>query len=100
MVKLVTMAAVSLADAKAHLSELVRRVNGQHDRITVTVHGRPPAGPVAPEDLESLDETIAILSDPDTPKRLAASDAILARGEGQSEAELAQAMAARRRHSA
>ena len=28
---------------KAHLSEFVQRVGTQHERITVTVHGRPAA---------------------------------------------------------
>ena len=55
---------------------------------------------IATEDLEALEESIAILSDPDTMQRLAASDAELARGEGESEAELAQAVAERRRRSA
>ncbi|MGH3848080.1 MAG: type II toxin-antitoxin system Phd/YefM family antitoxin, partial [Pseudonocardiaceae bacterium] len=42
MVILVTMSEVSsLAEAKAHLSELVTRVAHQHERVTVTVHGRP-----------------------------------------------------------
>lgn len=35
---------LSLAEAKAHLSELVSRVDRQHDRVTVTVHGRPSGG--------------------------------------------------------
>ncbi|MBA3339587.1 MAG: type II toxin-antitoxin system Phd/YefM family antitoxin [Geodermatophilaceae bacterium] len=70
----------SLADLKAHLSELVARVSGQHERVTVTVHGRPSAVLVAIADLESLEETIAILSDPDTMRRLRASDAELTRG--------------------
>lgn len=101
MVILVTMSTVmSLADVKAHLSELVGRVNTQHERVTVTVHGRPSAVLIATEDLESLEESIAILSDSETLKRLAASDAELARGEGESEAHLAQAMSERRRHTA
>lgn len=101
MVILVTMSTVlSLAEVKAHLSELVGRVNAHHERISVTVHGKPSAVLIATEDLESLEESIAILSDPDTLQRLAASDAELARGEGESEAELAQAMAERRRRSA
>ncbi|UOT08553.1 type II toxin-antitoxin system Phd/YefM family antitoxin (plasmid) [Rhodococcus opacus] len=91
---------MSLAAVKAHLSELVGRVNTQHERVTVTVHGQPSAVLIATEDLESLEESIAILSDPDTLARLAASDAELARGEGESEAELAQAMSERRRHPA
>ncbi|WP_197535754.1 type II toxin-antitoxin system Phd/YefM family antitoxin [Rhodococcus opacus] len=91
---------MSLAAVKAHLSELVGRVNAQHERVTVTVHGQPSAVLIATEDLESLEETIAILSDPDTLQRLAASDAELARGEGESEAELTKVMSERRRHPA
>ena len=83
---------MSLAQAKAHLSEVVGRVGGQHERITVTVAGRPAGVLIAPEDLESLEETLAILSDPDAMRRLAAADAELADGEFESEAELAAAM--------
>lgn len=98
MVILLTMSTtLSLADVKAHLSELVARVSTQHERVTVTVHGKPSAVLVAPEDLESLEETVAVLSDPETMRRLAASDAELARGEGESEEDLAAAMDRRRR---
>jgi prevent-host-death family protein len=55
-----------LAQVKAHLSELVGRVNSQHDRVTVTVHGRPSAVLLSLDDLEALEETIAILSDTET----------------------------------
>lgn len=100
MVILMTMSTVmSLASVKAHLSELVARVHTQHERVTVTVHGEPSAVLIATDDLESLEETIAILSDPGTIQRLASSDAELARGEGESETHLAQAMAERRRRS-
>lgn len=79
VVVLVTMTtSMSLAEAKAHLPEVVSRVSRQHERITVTVHGRPSAVLVAPEDLESLEETLAILSDPDTMRRLSASEVELA----------------------
>ncbi|CAM2878852.1 type II toxin-antitoxin system Phd/YefM family antitoxin [Skermania piniformis] len=93
-------AILSLAEVKAHLSELVSRVSSQHERVTVTVHGKPSAVLVATDDLETLEETIAILSDPDTVRRLAAADAELARGEGESEAELTRAMDERRRQQA
>jgi prevent-host-death family protein len=86
-----------LADVKAHLSELVSRVYGQHERVTVTVHGRPSAVLVSVEDLESLEETIAILSDGDAVAALLASEAELARGETVSQAELVEAVAKRRR---
>ena len=50
----------------AHLSGLVAPVHAEHERITVTFHGRPTAALGALDDLESLEETIAILSDTDT----------------------------------
>jgi len=91
-----TTTVLSLAEVKAHLSELVRRVGGHHERVTVTVHGRPSAVLVAVDDLEALEETIAILSDPEAMESLAASEAEIARGEVVSEQGLAAAMAARR----
>jgi prevent-host-death family protein len=87
---------LSLAQVKAHLSELVGRVDREHDRVTVTVHGRPSAILLSPDDLEALEETIAILSDNAAVRQLSASDAELARGEGESEQELAEAMRRRR----
>lgn len=84
--------ALSLAEVKAHLSELVGRVSSQHDRVTVTVHGRPSAVLLSPDDLDALEETIALLSETDTLRQLAASDAELARGEGESEQSLTEAM--------
>ena len=86
----------SLADAKAHLSELVSRVSSQHDRVTVTVHGRPTAVLLAVDDLEALEETISILSDAATVRALAAADSELARGHGETEDALREAMRARR----
>jgi len=86
----------SLAETKAHLSELVARVGEQHERITVTVHGRPAAVILAVDDLESLEETIAVLSDSAAMHALSEADAELARGEGEDEDSLVAAMRARR----
>lgn len=88
----------SLAQAKAHLSELVAQVRDQHDRVTVTVHGQPAAILMAVEDLEALEETIAVLSDSAAMAALDAADAELAAGAIEDEHELAAAMAARRAH--
>jgi prevent-host-death family protein len=85
-----------LAEVKAHLSELVGRVDSQHERVTVTVYGRPVAVLVSTDDLEALEETIAVLGDPATLERLAASEAELSRGEVVEAEELAAAMAVRR----
>ncbi|MGE3687502.1 MAG: type II toxin-antitoxin system Phd/YefM family antitoxin [Acidimicrobiia bacterium] len=86
----------SLVEVKAHLSELVARVGSQHERVTVTVHGRPAAVLVAVDDLEALEETIAVLADAAALRALADADAELARGEGEDEAALARAMHSRR----
>lgn len=91
-----TMTTLPLAEVKAHLSELVGRVHDHHERVTVTVHGRASAVLVAVEDLERLEETLRILSDPATMRRLADSDAELARDEAVSADELAEAMRRRR----
>ena len=96
MVILVTMSTLALAEAKARLSELISRVGSQHERVTITVHGRPTAILLAVDDLESLEETLAILSDAAALRTLADSDAELARGEGEDEASLTAAMRARR----
>ncbi|WP_041776406.1 type II toxin-antitoxin system Phd/YefM family antitoxin [Blastococcus saxobsidens] len=90
------MTTFSLADAKTHLSRLVAQVSGQHERVYVTVHGRPSAVLLATEDLESLEETIEILADADAMRRLRASDTEIARGEAETQEDLAAAM--QRRH--
>lgn len=85
-----------LAEVKAHLSELVSRVSTEHDRVTVTVHGRPSAMLLAVEDLEALEETIAILSDTELMKQLTQAEAEIARGEGETREQLAEAIRRRR----
>jgi prevent-host-death family protein len=55
---------LSLAHIKAHLSEVVDRVEHQHDRVVLTRNGRPAAVLVSPEDLEALEDTLDLLSDP------------------------------------
>ena len=52
-----------LAHIKAHLSEVVDRVEHQHDRVILTRNGRPAAVLVSPEDLEALEDTLDLLSD-------------------------------------
>jgi antitoxin YefM len=71
LVILMTMTTLPLGEVKSHLSELVGRVHDHHERVTVTVHGRPSAVLVALEDLEQLEETLAILRYADTMGQLA-----------------------------
>lgn len=52
-----------LADVKNRLSEVIERLEREHGRVIVTKHGRPAAVMLSIEDLESLEETLEILSD-------------------------------------
>ncbi len=56
---------VSLADAKARLSEVVEGIETEHRRVVITKHGRPSVVVLAVEDLEALEDTLEVLSDPD-----------------------------------
>lgn len=47
-----------------NLSEIVDRVEREHERIVLTRNGRPAAVIMSPEDLESLEDTLDLLSDP------------------------------------
>ena len=54
-----------LSEVKARFSEVVDEVVATQERVTVTRNGRPVAVLVSTDDLEAIEETIAILSDPD-----------------------------------
>ena len=53
-----------LAEIKAHLSEIVDRIEHEHERIVLTRHGRPAAVIMSPDDLAALEDTLELLSDP------------------------------------
>ncbi|MEP7036056.1 MAG: type II toxin-antitoxin system Phd/YefM family antitoxin [Actinomycetota bacterium] len=53
-----------LKDFKNHLSEVVDKVEREHERVVITKHGRPAAVVVSVDDLESLEQTLDILSRP------------------------------------
>lgn len=59
-----------LSEVKAHLSELVDQVEQQQDRIVVTRNGRTAAVLISPDDLAGLEETLALLSDPELLARI------------------------------
>ena len=54
-----------LAEIKRRLSEIVDGVEQRHERVVLTRNGRPAAVLVSPDDLEALEETLDILSDPE-----------------------------------
>ena len=51
-----------LADVKNRLSEVVDRLEREHGRVVITKHGRPAAVVLSIEDLESLEETLDVMS--------------------------------------
>ena len=71
---------LSLAAVKDRFSEIVDRVNKQHDRVIVTRNGVPVVVVVSVEELESLEETLEILSDRDTVAALRESGQQIAEG--------------------
>jgi antitoxin YefM len=78
---ILVMETLPLSHVKAHLSEIADRVEGEHDRIVVTRKGRPAAVLVSPDDLESLEETLAVLSDPELMRQVRASEEELEGGD-------------------
>lgn len=56
---------IPLGEVKNRLSEVVERIRREHGRVVVTKHGQPAAVILSVEDLESLEETLEILSDPE-----------------------------------
>lgn len=53
-----------LSDAKNSLSRIVEGVTARDERVMITRNGRPAAVMVSPEEFESWQATIDILSDP------------------------------------
>ncbi|MFZ1488796.1 MAG: type II toxin-antitoxin system prevent-host-death family antitoxin [Ilumatobacteraceae bacterium] len=61
----VAMTTEALRTVKDRFSEYVDRVEREHERVVVTRNGRPTIVPISTEDLASLEETLAVLSDPE-----------------------------------
>lgn len=71
---------LSLADVKNRLSEVVDTLEREHGRVVVTKHGRPAAVMMNVEDLESLEETLAVLSNPGLLEEIRSGTADLSAG--------------------
>ena len=70
-----------LRAVRDHLSEVVDRVEHQHERVTITRNGRDVAVIISPEDLEQLEETLVVLSDPEALADIREADAAYSRGD-------------------
>ncbi len=64
-----------LATVKSRLSEMVDRVEHTQDRIILTRHGRTAAVLISPDELQSLEDTLELLSDSEAVASLAESRA-------------------------
>lgn len=73
---------------KARLSELVDPVQREHDRVVVTRNGVPAAVLVSPEDLQAMEDTLELLSEPAARDEIAAARHEVAAGDTVSADEL------------
>jgi antitoxin YefM len=70
-----------LRSVRDHLSEIVDRVEREHDRVVITRNGREAAVLVSAADLAELEETLSVLSDPEALADIREADAAYTRGE-------------------
>jgi antitoxin YefM len=94
---LVMAETLSLASVKARFSELVDRVERQQDRVVVTRNGKPAAVLISADDLESLEETLAVMSDRSVAAQVRESEKQAAAGESGASLDGLRADLARRR---
>ncbi len=63
------------------MSEVVDRVEHEHERVVITRNGHDAAVIISPEDLAQLEETLSVLSDPEALRDIREADAAYARGD-------------------
>lgn len=75
------MTTESLRSVRDHFSDFLDRVEQHHERVIVTRNGRPAAVLISTEDLEALEETLSLLSDPEAMAQLAEAEAAIDAGD-------------------
>ncbi len=70
-----------LRSVRDHLSEVVDRVERQHERVIITRNGHDAAVVISTEDLAELEETISVLGDPEALRDIREADAAYASGD-------------------
>lgn len=70
-----------LAEIKKRLSEIVDGVELRHDRVLLTRNGRPAAIIISPDELEALEETLEILSDPKAMREIRQAERAVEKGQ-------------------
>jgi prevent-host-death family protein len=91
------MESVPLSEVRSTLSSVVERVEATHERVTITRNGRPAAVLISPDDLDALEETLDVLSDPVTMRQLRDGEAAVGAGDVLDEAGLRRLVAKRSR---
>ena len=76
-----SMSIESLRAVRDHFSEVVDRVEFQHERVVVTRNGHAAAVLISPDDLAELEETLDVLSDAEALADIREADAAYARGD-------------------
>lgn len=90
------MTMVPLSEAKARLSELADEVYRTHDRVRITRNGREFVVIMSADDLESLEATIELLSEPDSQAEIADAERAVEAGEHTTLDEMRDLMERRR----
>jgi prevent-host-death family protein len=75
------MTSEPLRAVRDHLSEIVDRVEREHDRVVITRNGREAAVLLSAADLAELEETLSVLSDPEALADIREADSAYARGD-------------------
>lgn len=91
------MSIIPLSEAKSRLSEIADEIHRTHERVNVTRNGREYVVIMSTEDLESLEATIELLSDPAVQARITQAEADIEKGDVTTLDEMARLMQERRR---
>ena len=78
---IVYMSVEPLRDVRNHFSDVIDRVEREHERVTVTRNGHAAAVILSPDDLAELEETLSVLSDPDALADIREADAAYESGD-------------------
>jgi antitoxin YefM len=89
------METLPITEAKNRFTELADRAAAEHDHFTVTRNGHPHVMVVSVAEWDELQETIAILSDPQTRADLAESAEAAERGDFTTEEDMQAILDAR-----
>lgn len=76
-----SMTTLPLSEVKARLSEIAEEVAATHERVQITRNGRDYVVLLAAEDLESIEATLELLSDPEAQSRIANAEGDITRGD-------------------